>query len=64
MGLTFYTTYSVGLVFLCAVLSCVFGLKIALLLLGAIPVSSLLLLVLCSVPAERERARQPSDVGL
>jgi hypothetical protein len=64
MGLTFYTTYSVGLVFLCAVLSCTFGLKIALLLLGAIPVSSLLLLVLCSEQSERASKQQPSDVGL
>ena len=64
MGLAFFATYSLGLVFLFAVPSWAFGLKIALLLLGAIPVSCLLLVVLCSDPSDRDSEQQPREFGL
>jgi hypothetical protein len=56
-------TYVVGLVFLFAVLSGAFGLQIALLLIVAIPVSWVLLLVLCSSPSDRDSGQAPREFG-
>jgi hypothetical protein len=61
--LAFYTTYVLGLGCLFAALAWAFGLPIALLLSVAIPVSWVLLWVLCSAPAERERGPGPTEGG-
>jgi hypothetical protein len=61
MVLAFYAVYLMVLVCLYAGLSYAFGLTIALVLLGVIPVSCLLLLVLCSAPSDREREQQPRE---
>jgi hypothetical protein len=53
----FYAAYFTGLICLYAVLSYAFGLKIALLLFGALQVSCLLLLELCSAPSKANSGR-------
>jgi hypothetical protein len=53
----FYTAYFTGLVCLYAILSYTFGLKIALLVFGALQVSCLLLLELCSAPSKGTSSR-------
>jgi hypothetical protein len=65
MGPAFYGAYFLGLVRLFAGLSWAFGLKIALLLSVAIPVSSVLLLVvLCSAPSDKYSGQPPRVVSL
>jgi hypothetical protein len=64
MVLAFYVVYFVGLVCLYVVLSHTYGLIVALVVLGAIPASGLLLLVLYSSPSAREHQQQPGEVGL
>jgi hypothetical protein len=53
----FYAAYFIGLICLYAVLSCAFGLKTALVLFGAMSVSCLLLLELCSAPSKGTSSR-------